>query len=66
MKNFAERVVSIKMNKRFLIAVYQPFWSNGLENIDKYRHDWENEIAKSTSEEILIIGGDHNAHTIEG
>ena len=46
--------------------MYQPFWSNGLENIDKYHHDWENEIAKSTSEEILIIGENHNAHTIEG
>ena len=58
--------VSVKINKRFLIAVYQPLQSNGPENKDKNRHDLGNETAKFTMEEILIIRGDHNAHIGRG
>ena len=46
--------VSVKINKRFLIAVYQPLQSNGPENKDKNRHDLGNETAKFTLEEKYL------------
>ena len=47
-----------------LIKVYQPVWvdGRGQENLEQYRTDLEEQINRSSSRDILIIGGDHNAH----
>ena len=65
-KNFADRVTSVQLAGWYLIAVYQPLWSNGLEGIEEYRHALENELSRSPNGESVIIGGDHNAHIGRG
>jgi hypothetical protein len=61
-KELEERSTTILMRGMRLIAVYQPLWNHGREALEEYRHGIENQIAFSNSKEILIIGGDHNAH----
>ena len=49
-----------------ITAVYQPLWSNGREGVERYREEIEEELAGRSREEVLIIGGDHNAQIGRG
>ena len=59
-KWLAERVAMVTVNNMKLIAVYQPVSPNE-EGIDDYRKTLETAIACKKKEEMLLIGGDHNA-----
>ena len=49
-----------------IMAVYQPLWSIERGGVERYREEIEEELAGSSREEILIIGGDHNAQIGRG
>ena len=59
-KWLAERVAMVTVNNVKLIAVYQPVSPNDIE-IDEYRKQLETAISCRKKEEMLLIGGDHNA-----
>ena len=61
-KSFHERTVVIKTHGIRLISTYQPLWSNSLEGVDEYLHALTDEVARTPSNKLLVIGGDHNAH----
>ena len=44
-KSFSERVTAVQIGRLRLIATYQPLWSKGPEEIEKFRKDLENELA---------------------
>ena len=64
-KWLSERTAAVVVDNMRLVAVYQPVWSGGQgqESIEQYRAEVEEQIGRSNGGEILIIGGDHNAHT---
>ena len=59
-KWLSERVAMVTVNKKKFIAVYQPVSPNEFE-IDRYRKDLETAMKCRRRDEILLIGGDHNA-----
>ena len=63
-KWYSERTTAVKIDNMRLIAVYQPVWTGGqgLDTIEQYRVQVEEQINRSDNRQILIIGGDHNAH----
>ena len=65
-RSFSERTTTVVIGKMRCIAVYQPLWSEGREGIERYRENLEAEIVKSQGEELLIVGGDHNAQVGSG
>ena len=66
-KWLSERVAIVTINKKKFIAVYQPVSRNESE-IDRFRKDFE--TAMRCRDEVLLIGGGHNAqigrHANEG
>ena len=60
-RRYSERSTTVKIGNMKIMAVYQPLWSNGREGVERYREEIEEELAGSSREEVLIIGGDHNA-----
>ena len=60
-RSFSERTTTVVIGKLRCIAVYQPLWSEGREGIERYREDLEAEIVRCEREEVLVVGGDHNA-----
>ena len=65
-RRFSERSTTVKIGNMKIMAVYQPLWSNGREGVERYREEIEEELAGSSREEVLIIGGDHNAQIGRG
>ena len=61
-KWFEPRATTVTVGEFRLVAVYQPLWQQGAEEIEEYRHQVENQVSISGTDEMLIIGGDHNAH----
>ena len=59
-----ERTTAVAVNNMRLVAVYQPIWSGGQgqEHIKQNRTEVEEQIGSGNGGELLIIGGDHNAH----
>ena len=49
-----------------LIATYQPLWSKGSEEIEKFRKDLENALARTPKESVPLLGGDWNAQVGTG
>ena len=65
-KDFSERTTTVVIGEVRLVAVYQPLWGNGNDARDDYRHALECQVARSPENEILVIGGDHNAQIGRG
>ncbi|XP_063722275.1 uncharacterized protein LOC134848689 [Symsagittifera roscoffensis] len=65
-KSFSERVTAVQIGRLRLIATYQPLWSKGPEEIEKFRKDLENELARTPKESVPILGGDWNAQVGRG
>ena len=65
-RSYSERTTTVVIGKLRCIAVYQPLWSEGREGIERYRESLEAEIVRCGGEEVLIIGGDHNAQVGRG
>ena len=61
-KWFEERVTAITVGEYRLVAVYQPVWQQGATSVEEYRHQVQNQVSVSGREEVMVIGGDHNAH----
>ena len=61
-KSSHERTVAIQTHCIRRIATYQPLWSNGPEGVDEYRYALTDEVARTASNKLLVIGGDHNTH----
>ena len=58
-----ERVVSVKMNRTVLISTYQPVWKGNNEiEIEEAKINIEDHKKWASKEDILLIGGDFNAH----
>ena len=49
-----------------LIATYQPLGSKGPEEIEKFKKDLENELARTPKESVPILGGDWDAQVGRG
>ena len=62
-KWLAKRVAMVKVNNVKLIAVYQSVSPNDIE-IDGYRKQLETAISCRKKDEMLLIGGDHNAQIV--
>ena len=65
-RRHTERTTSVIIGNMRLVAVYQPVWSNGREAVEQYRTEVESQIASSPANEVLVVGGDHNAHVGSG
>ena len=65
-KNFSERVTAVQIGRLRLIPTYQPLWSKGPEEIEKFRKDLENKLARTPKESVPILGGDWNAQVGRG
>ena len=65
-RRYLERSTTVKIGNMKIMAVYQPLWSNGREGVERYREEIEEELAGSSREEVLILGGDHNAQIGRG
>ena len=62
-KKLSSRVVSVKMDGVVLVSVYMPVWSAGREmEIETVREVVVEQAGWADKEEILVIGGDWNAH----
>lgn len=61
-KWFEERVTSVTVGEFRLVAVYQPVWQQRANCVEEYRHQVENQVSTCGKDEVLVIGGDHNAH----
>ena len=60
-QHHSERTTTVILRNIRVVAVYQPLWSNGKDQVDIYRHEIERQLALSPQTEVLVIGGDHNA-----
>jgi exonuclease III len=58
---FEERATTVTIGEFRLVAVYQPLWEQA-DRREEYRHQVENQVNLSGRDEVLVIGGDHNAH----
>ena len=65
-KSFSERVTAVQIGRLRLIATYQPLWSKRPEEIEKFRKDLVNELARTPKESVPILGGDWNAQVGRG
>ena len=65
-KSFSERGTAGQIGRFRLIATYQPLWSKGPEEIEKFKKDLENELARTPKESVPILGGDWNAQVGRG
>ena len=65
-QKFSERVTAVQIGRLRLIATYQPLWSKGPEENEKFRKDLENELARTPKESAPILRGDWNAQVGRG
>ena len=62
-KKLSERVVSVKVDGVVLVSVYMPVWSaRRREEIEAVREAVVEQAGWADREEVLVIGGDWNAH----
>ena len=61
LKWYEERVTVVAVAGMRLMAVYQPVWLQGRNDVEVYRHQIHNQMATVRQRELLVIGGDHNA-----
>ena len=63
MKRMSQRVVSVKVEGVVLVSVYMPVWSVGREEeIEVVKEEVVEQAGWAGQEDILVIGGDWNAH----
>ena len=55
-------MTAITVEEFRLVAVYQPVWQQGATSVEEYLHQVENQVSVSGRDEVMVIGGDHNAH----
>ena len=56
------RTTAAKVGEIRLVSVYQPHSGHNAEEIEEYRGEIEEQIERSGPEEVLVVGGNHNAH----
>ena len=62
-----ERTISIKIKDLTLTATYMPVWSgNNEQEIETAKENLKSHVEKVKKEEILLVGGDFNAHVGQG
>ena len=66
-KKWSTRTVSVKVRGVVLVSTYQPVWggANRLE-VEEEHEILEEHVRWASEEEILVVGGDFNAHVGEG
>jgi len=60
-KEWGDRVVSVRIGDLVLMAAYQPLWKYGTIQIERYRQELEEKLQRTRRDDIIIIGGDHNS-----
>ena len=65
-KWMTKRTTAAKVGEICLASVYQPHSGHNAEEIEEYRGEIEEHIERSGPEEVLVVGGDHNAHVGRG
>ena len=60
-KEWGDRVVSVRIGDLVLMAAYQPLWKYGNMQIEQYRQELEEKLQRTRRDDIIIIGGDHNS-----
>ena len=60
-KEWGDRVVSVRIGDLVLMAAYQPLWKYGNIQIEQYRHELEEKLQRTRRDGIIVIGGDHNS-----
>ena len=59
----SQRTISVKTMGHSLTSTYMPVWrGNNEEEIDQARNDLKNHVEWANKEEVLLVGGDFNAH----
>ena len=56
-----ERTTAVVTEGARFVAAYQPLWSRGEEEVEAFREEVENQMARSWRGETLVVGGDFNA-----
>ena len=59
-KEWGDRVVNVRIGDLVLMAAYQPLWKYGNMQMEQYRQELEERLQRIRSDDITIIGGDHN------
>ena len=60
-KEWGDRVVSVRIGDLVLMAAYQPLWKYGNIQLEQYRQELEEKPQRTRKDDIIVIGGDHNS-----
>ena len=60
-KEWGDRVVSVRIGDLVLMAAYKPLWKYGNIQIEQYRQELEEKLQRTRGDDIIVIGGDHNS-----
>ena len=61
LKEWGDRVVSVRIGDLVLMAAYPPLCKHGNIKIEQYRQELEEKLQRTRRDDIIIIGGDHNS-----
>ena len=60
-KEWGDRVVSVRIGDLVLMAAYQPLWKYGNIQVEQCRQELEEKLQRTRRDDIIVIEGDHNS-----